>query len=205
MTPSPFTSPPAPVFAGDSAAEAEGQGGDLLNRARELEAEQAALLDMAAVEARYAAALAVQVEAKREQAERIEDRLEGLIERQEARLQETQANRPGLLALPGTRARWERQRQSQEAALHRLHGRLDGVREIREGMGRHGPKLEELARRKLQAQEPELAGEWTAFQEARRQHQALMRKRRQEERDRERRGGLNAAPKLSLRLERLER
>ena len=131
-----------------------------------------------------------QVEAKHDQAERIEDRLEDLIERQESRMQQAQAKQPGMLALPSTRAKWQQQMQQQQATLQRLHGRLETVREIKEGMGIHSPRIEELAARKLRAQEPELASEWADMREAQRRPEALQRKEEQEKKqtqDRERR------------------
>jgi hypothetical protein len=62
-------------------------------------------------------------------------------------------------------------------------------------MGVYGPRIEELAIRKLRAQEPELAREWDNRQEAQRLHQALQRKQEQEknqawEREQLSRGGL---------------
>jgi hypothetical protein len=95
-----------------------------------------------------------------------------------------------MLALPSTRAKWQQQMQQQQATLQRLHGRLETVREIKEGMGIHSPRIEELAARKLRAQEPELASEWADMREAQRRHEALQRKEEQEKKqtqDRERR------------------
>ncbi|MFN9709007.1 MAG: hypothetical protein ACK542_07865, partial [Burkholderiales bacterium] len=71
--------------------EAEQQADALLERAQEAQAEQTAMLDATPLESQYSAAFAAQVEAKRDQAERIEDRLENLIEQQASRLQRAQA------------------------------------------------------------------------------------------------------------------
>lgn len=152
----------------------------LLERTQEAQAEQTALLEASPLEYQYSAAFAAQVEAKHDQAERIEDRLENLIEQQASRLQQTQSSQPGILSLPGARARWQNQVQQQQSAMQRLHGRLEAVREIKDGMGAHSPRIEELASRKLRAQEPELAKEWDEMREAQRQHQALLRKQEQD-------------------------
>nr|ADD63315.1 KfrC stable inheritance protein [uncultured bacterium pAKD4] len=176
--------------ARQAGADAEVQADALQDRALEAQAEQAALLEASPLESQYGAAFAAQVEAKHDQAERIEDRLEDLIERQESRMQQAQAKQPGMLALPSTRAKWQQQMQQQQATLQRLHGRLETVREIKEGMGIHSPRIEELAARKLRAQEPELASEWADMREAQRRHEALQRKEEQEKKqtqDRERR------------------
>jgi len=91
--------------------------------------------------------------------------------------------------------RWQQQVQQQQNTMQRLHGRLETVREIKEGMGIHNPRIDELAIRKLRAQEPELASEWDDMQEAQRLHQAMQRKQDQEkrqalEREQLSRGGL---------------
>jgi hypothetical protein len=171
--------------------DAVAQADALLERAQEAQAEQTALLEASPLESQYSAAFAAQVEAKHDQAERIEDRLENLIEQQASRLQQTQASQPGLFSRPGARAKWQSQIQQQQSAMQRLHGRLEAVREIKDGMGAHGPRIEELAHRKVRAQEPGLAKDWEEKREAERLHQALLRKQEQEKKqalERERRG-----------------
>ena len=171
--------------------DAVAQADALLERAQEAQAEQTALLEASPLESQYSAAFAAQVEAKHDQAERIEDRLENLIEQQASRLQQTQAGQPGLFSRPGARAKWQSQVQQQQSAMQRLHGRLETVREIKDGMGAHGPRIEVLAHRKVHTQEPELVKDWEEMREAERLHQALLRKQEQEKKqalERERRG-----------------
>ncbi|MGC6373677.1 IncP plasmid survival protein KfrC family protein [Pseudomonas sp. S2.OTC.A_B10] len=156
---------------------------DVLQRqAEDAQGEQQAMLETTPLESQYGAALAAQVEAKHDQVERIEDRLEGMIEQQEAKLHQIEAKQPGFLSLPSTKASWQSQVQQQQALLQRLHGRLEGVREIKDGMGLHGPRVEELASRKLRHAEPELAEGWDEMRAAQRAHEALMRKKEQEKR-----------------------
>jgi hypothetical protein len=171
---------------------AETQTETLLELVQEAQAEQTALLEATPLESQYCAGFAALVEEKHNQVERIEDKLENLIDLQASRLQQTQANQPGILALPGARAKWQQQVQQQQNTLRWLQGRFESVREL---MGVHGPRIEELAIRKLRAQEPELAREWDDRQEAQRLHQALQRKQEQEkkqvwEREQLSRGGL---------------
>lgn len=160
--------------------DTETQTNTLLELAQELQTEQTALLEATPLESQYSASFAVLVEEKHDQVERIEDKLENLIDLQVFRLQQTQASQPGLLALPGARSKWQRQVQQQQNTMQRLHGRLETVREIKEGMGVYSPRIDELAMRKLRAQEPELASKWDDMQEAQRLHQALQRKQEQE-------------------------
>ena len=157
-----------------------GAGEGVLEAAQAAQAEQQAMLGAAPVEQTYQAALASYVAGKHDQVERLEDRLETMIEQQEARLQRTQANTPGLLSRPGTRRAWQAQQTQQQARLQTLHNRLDAVREIKEGMGVHAPRVEELATRKMRAENPELASDWDAMREAARKHEILMRQKDKE-------------------------
>nr|BCU00348.1 hypothetical protein [uncultured bacterium] len=179
---------------------------DVLQRqAEDAQGEQQAMLETAPLESQYGAALAAQVEAKHDQVERIEDRLEGMIEQQEAKLHQIEAKQPGFLSLPSTRASWQSQVQQQQALLQRLHGRLEGVREIKDGMGLHGPRVEELATRKLRQAEPELAEGWDEMRTAQRAHEALMRKKEQDKRlkvEREQAPTVGRAQTQSLNLNR---
>lgn len=173
------SSAPTPTRSGRNAAATSG-GEELLEAAQEIEREQQAALEAAPIEQTYQEALAVYVQAKFAQVEHIEDRLENLIDRQQARLQQSQAGKPSFLARPGTRQAWQSNQAQQQARLQVLHTRLEVVREIKEGMGIHAPKVEELATRKMRAERPELASDWDAMREAQRRHQALMRKQEQE-------------------------
>jgi hypothetical protein len=157
-----------------SRTDAAGDG--LLAEAEATEAEQQAALEAAPLDQTYQEALALYVQAKHDQVERIEERLEDLIDRQQARLQQTQANQPGLLSRPSAKRAWQNQQMQQQARLQYLHVRLEVVREIKEGMGLHSPKVEELATRKMRAENPELASDWDAMREAARRHQALQRR-----------------------------
>ena len=172
------TSPTRPV----SSLEAESQADSLLERAQESQTEQAALLESSLLESKYSASLAAYIDAKHDQVERIEDRLEALIAQQTIRLAQTQDSCPGRVSLPSTKANWQQQMLRQQATIQRLHDRLEEVREIRDGMGVHGPKLEELAARKLRAQEPDLAADWDEMRAAQRGHQAMLRKQEHDRR-----------------------
>lgn len=181
--------------------DADAQADALLGRAQEVQAEQTALLEATPLESQYSAAFAAQVEAKHDQAERIEDKIENLIELQASRLQQAQSRQPSMLALPGARAKWQQQMQQQQSTMQRLQGRLETVREIKEGMGIHGPRIEELATRKLRAQDPVLASDWDDMREAQRLHQALQRKQEQEKKqvlEREQREQLGRGMRLGL-------
>jgi hypothetical protein len=96
-----------------------------------------------------------------------------------------------LIAMPGTRTRWLQQLDQQQGTMQRLQGRLEAVREIKDGTGVHGPRLEELATRKLRHQDPGLASDWDELQEAQRLNQAHQRRlqKEKEQREQQRAGG----------------
>ncbi len=156
-------------------AAREETGAELLRAAQEAEVEQQAILDTASQEHPYRQILALYVQAKLDQVVHIEDRLENLIYRQQARLQQIQASAPGRLSLPGSRRAWQNRQSQQQTRLQTLHTRLEAVREIKEGMGLHAPKIEELAALKMRAENPELASDWDAMREAGRRHQLQLR------------------------------
>jgi hypothetical protein len=142
---------------------------------KELQSEQLSLFDTQ-LDSSYRAALESHIEEKQEQVEQIEERLDDLIELQLSRLQKAQAQEPGLFALPGSRQKWQAQILRLQSTMQRLNNRLEAVREIKDGMGVHAPRIEELACRKLHHNEPDLAQKWGDMQEAIRRQQVMGRK-----------------------------
>lgn len=167
---------------GAASLEADRQGATAEEQAVEAEQEQASSINTATLAQSYQSGLANTVQAKYDQVGRIEDRLEGQIEAQETRIQSLASNRPGFLAMPGARQAWEAQQSQQQQVLQKLNERLEAVREIHAGMGVHGPKIEDLAERRFRMREPELAMGWDDMRAAQRGHEALMRKKEQEQR-----------------------
>lgn len=172
---------------------------DLLNAAQGAEREQQALMETAtAAQVSYQELLEIVIQTKHDQVESIEDKLENLIVQQQAQLQQSKANRPGLLTMPNTKHQWVTRQSQQQGRLQVLHSRQDSVRELKEGMGMHSPKLEELAERKLRKHNPTLAQEWDSSIKAHRKHQALLRKQSQEKKRIESFGaGLSLSPTKS--------
>ncbi len=152
----------------------------LLKEAEIIHSEQQALLESSSLEVQYGSMLASYIDEKHGQVERIEDRLEVLIEQQSTRIQQATNRQPGLFALPGKKAKFQSLLHQEKSSLQRLHGRLEIVREIKESMGLHSPRIEELATRKLRIENPELAKDWDEMREARRRHEAILRKKEQD-------------------------
>ena len=150
---------------------------NIVEAAEAVQSEQQAMLDGASVAQAYEVTLANYVEAKHNQVARLEGRLENLIEQQEARVQQTQANAPGMFSLPGTKRAWQAKTMREQARLQTLRNRLEAVREIRDGMSLRVPRIEELATRKMRAENPQLASSWDAMREEQRRLESEEQKR----------------------------
>jgi hypothetical protein len=154
---------------------------DLLVKAQGIDREQQALMETATDErATYPEMLELYIQSKQDQVGTLEDQLESLIAQQQSQLQQSQANRPSLLALPKTKQAWATQQTQQQARLMTLQTRLESVRELKDGMGLHSPKLEELAEHKLRKHDPALVEGWDSALETQRSHQAMLRKQAQD-------------------------
>lgn len=158
-------------------------GNRLHNTALSAEREQVAIQDSSSVEQTYQQTLEIYVQAKHTQVERIEDRLELLIEQQQSKLQQTRLNQPGLLSRPSTKAAWNHQQAQQKARIHTLQHRLEEVREVSDSMSLNGSKIDELATKKLNNKQPDLAKKWNDMRTAQRKHQAMMRKKEQKQQE----------------------
>lgn len=134
--------------------EAEGLASDQANQA-----------EAAEIEKQYDAVFQNYLEAKQEQVERLSDKLESMIENQQSALNRLENKRPGLLARPSTRQAWSQAVMQQKTKIQRMEKRLGRVHEIEEGMTVTGPKMIELASRKIRAHDPELAKSWEGIRE----------------------------------------
>ena len=128
-----------------------------------------------ALEQNYRETLASYILAKYEQADRIERRLEHLIDRRQTHLQQKQLSQPGFLSLPATRKAWQAQQAQQQAGLNRLRARLKTVQKLKSGI-----RIETFANSKMRKENPQLARDWDAMCEVARRHQAMAKKQKQE-------------------------
>ena len=144
---------------------------NLLGSVQGLEREQQSLLDAGQIKDTYQSTLDTYVLAKHEQVEIIESRLKNMINQQQVKFQQLQRNAPGILSLPKTRRIWQTQKTQQQARLHALQSRLSNVVEIKDGMGLHSPRIEELATRKMRTENPKLTSNMDAVNMAARQYE----------------------------------
>jgi hypothetical protein len=153
----------------------------LLEQARTAESQETAAIATAPTEETYNAQLQAVIEEKVEQANEIEGRLEGMMEQQNARLTQMQQQSPGMLSLPGKRQAWQANIARAQATMQRIAVRLEMVREIRDGMSVHGPRVEAIAAAKLDYREPKLADDFEELMQARRLHELHTRAEREKE------------------------
>lgn len=158
----------------------EGRSKELVGTALEAQKELRGNINSSPLEEIYENALAVMAQVKFEQIDRLETRLEGLIDRQSAAQKQMMSQKPGFFAMFGAREKWHNAQAKTQARMHTLNTRLKTVRDIKEGMGLHSPLVVQMAQQKLKIEKPELVKGWEDMQEAQRQHQAKLRKEEQE-------------------------
>ena len=101
------------------------------------------------------------MQANAQRIERIESRLETLIENQQGALGELNSQRPGFFASSATKAGWAAEIEAAQDRLQTLRGRLSRLEEIKE-------QSEELAEDKMRQSEPDLAKRWDVQRRAQR-------------------------------------
>ena len=120
-----------------------------------------------ALEQNYQETFSSYILAKYEQADHIESRLEHLIDRRQAHLQQRQLFQPGFLSLPATRKAWQAEQTRQLTRLNTLRARLKTVQKIKSGI-----RIETFANSKMRRENLQLARDWDVMQQAKRQQQA---------------------------------
>ena len=178
---------PPPIVSDFATADAASVVAQAESTEREIEAigvEEAATID-----GRWSEALDTAIEAKEQQADRLVDRLETMLEVQETRVSQALGRQPGVIALPGQRARAQRQIADAQLSLTTITARLERVREIRDEPNPNNPRsVPGLAREALERTQPALASEWEATRIARTVRELEERKARREAELREGRG-----------------
>lgn len=106
---------------------------------------------------RYDSSLLTYIGAKSEQVDRIEQKLEAIIQTQQREMDQLQRNKPSILTKSSIRNQWQQDISRRKSICNRLTTRLEFVRELKEEVDVLSSKLEALAEQKLRKEEPELA------------------------------------------------
>ncbi|MFU8797089.1 MAG: Fic/DOC family protein [Gammaproteobacteria bacterium] len=142
---------------------------------------QNTFINSAIIISQYDAALAEYIKKKQTQAERIEKKLETLIEQTTSYLNQLRSKKPSILSFSNTKIQWQQKIQQRQRTMQNFQDRLERICEIREGMGLYQSHIEALATKKLRRKEPILTKEWDNMMEMQRLHQTLMRKKEREQ------------------------
>lgn len=165
-------------FLNERSHKIDQKGENLLRQAEELKNQSE---QEGAVSEEFNSAFQAELEAKQNQVEDIEDKLDLLIKNQETRLLQLENTQPGFLSRPGKRPEWRKNFDKQQDLLQRLQTRREMVREIKDGIGIHSNKIEDLAHKKLRFKQPELVFKFEEMREATRRHELLLKERKKNE------------------------
>ena len=181
-------------FLNERSHKIEQKGENLFRQAEEsrIQAEQEA-----AIAEEFNSALQAELEAKQNQVEDIEDRLDLLIKNQETRLLQLENTQPGFLSRPGKRPEWRKNFDKQQDLLRRLQTRREMIREIKDGIGVHSNKIEDLAYKKLRFNNPKLVSKFEEMREAARKHELLLKEKKKREQKQKKSANLGFKLKIS--------
>lgn len=139
---------------------------DLVFQAHKAEIEQQNVIDTARLTETYEQTKDIYIQAKYDQVARLEYRLEHMIKGQESKVQQSLLSKPSIFSMPATKKSWDTLQNSHKSRLEQLKLRLHHVRDVKEEMTLHGPKLEQMAIRKMRAENEEIASSWDAQQKS---------------------------------------
>ena len=128
----------------------------------------------------YGDQLKLCLDAKAQQVQRLEERLEKRIASQRSMLETTDRQRPGLLKSLWKGREWKERRENQSKRLQTLENRLSVVKAIKKDMG--GKRLEALAEKRLRRHAPDMVARYEAEMQRKRERSAEEHLKRAEER-----------------------
>ena len=128
----------------------------------------------------YGDQLKLCLDAKAQQVQRLEERLEKRIASQRSMLEKTDRQRPGLLKSLWKGREWKERRENQSKRLQTLENRLSVVKAIKKDMG--GKRLEALAEKRLRRHAPDMVARYEAEMQRKRERSAEEHLKRAEER-----------------------
>lgn len=108
------------------------------------------------IENQYTDSLSSIINEKNEQVKRLEAKLSKLITDTNSQIGRLQSNKPGIFSLPGKKKEWANKISQQKHIVAIAIQRLELVHEIRDDMGLHSSKIEDMAKKKLYYRDPHL-------------------------------------------------
>lgn len=108
------------------------------------------------IENQYTDSLSSIINEKNEQVKRLETKLSKLITETNSQIGRLQSTKPGIFSLPGKKKEWDNKINQQKHIVTVATQRLELVHEIRDDMGLHSSKIEDMAKKKLYFRDPHL-------------------------------------------------
>ena len=108
------------------------------------------------IENQYTDSLSSIINEKNEQVKRLETKLSKLITETNSQIGRLQSTKPGMFSLPGKKKEWDNKINQQKHIVTVATQRLELVHEIRDDMGLHSSKIEDMAKKKLYFRDPHL-------------------------------------------------
>lgn len=106
------------------------------------------------IENQYTDSLNSIINEKNEQVKRLETKLSKLITDANSQIGRLQFSKPGMFSLPAKRKEWDNKINQQKHIVTIATQRLELVHEIRDDMGLHSSKIEDMAKKKLYFRDP---------------------------------------------------
>ncbi|MFZ7175067.1 IncP plasmid survival protein KfrC family protein [[Pasteurella] aerogenes] len=108
------------------------------------------------IENQYTDSLSSIINEKNEQVKRLETKLSKLITEANSQIGRLQSSKPGIFSLPVKKKEWDNKINQQKNIVTVATQRLELVHEIRDDMGLHSSKIEDMAKKKLYYRDPHL-------------------------------------------------
>ena len=108
------------------------------------------------IENQYTDSLSSIINEKDEQVKRLETKLSKLITEANSQIGRLQSSKPGIFSLPVKKKEWDNKIHQQKNIVTVATQRLELVHEIRDDMGLHSSKIEDMAKKKLYYRDPHL-------------------------------------------------
>ncbi|MDG6882835.1 Protein involved in cell division [Phocoenobacter uteri] len=117
------------------------------------------------IENQYTDSLTSVINEKNEQVKRLETKLSKLVSEATSQVNRLQSNKPSFFSMPSRKNKWNNIINAQKHIINVATRRLEAVHEIRDDMGLHSSKIENMAKKKLHFRDPCLVNKYKDIME----------------------------------------